>query len=561
MSYRGIKIVFTCFCIMVAGLHLFGQQSTGTGTTIVMTATSNFVPTIKDAIKFSDRPEIKDTIKRLSNFNYNISSQPVFPAYEVSPIAAAKLKNEPQAKLYRSLLKLGYSPFYSMPLAEFKIGSVRSRNSVWAGSMKHFSSNTHLADVGYGGFSENEIKIGGKQFYAKHTLMGDINYDRNVVHYYGYDTAVNKLLTSFTKQRYQLIEPKLRLTSHYTDSTHINHDLALGFHNLRNLNGSSENNVKFNGNGSFYLNKEKLNVNFLTDFYNNRQRQDTINNLIMTLNPSFEANGGKWHVDIGLAATFDRFNGKNGFYFYPQLNLHYDVYKSLVVPYGGVTGGLIKNSMRSLVNENPFTDTTLHLYNTDNKYNFFAGLRGHLSSKTSYDVKATYSRMDSLYFFVTNYTGPQMIYNQFSVLYDDATVVNVNGQLKYQVKEKLNISAKANYYYYKTKALTRAYNRPEFDMTFSAIYNLQSKIIVKGDLYIMGKQWGLSRKSDGINVLYQPQLISEWFDVNLEGEYRYSKMLSFFLRFNNIAGQRYYRWYNYPNQRFSFMLGVTFIPF
>ena len=537
------------------------QQGTGSGTTIVMTATSNFVPTIKDAIKFSDRPEIRDSVKRLTNFQYPITSRPVFPPYEVSPITAAKLKNEPQAKLYRSILKLGYSPFYSMPLGDFRVSSLRSRNSLWAASARHLSSNTHLAYVGYGGFSENELKLSGKQFYAKHTLSGDLNYERNVVHYYGYDTSINKLNEAFTRQRYQLIEPKVRLMSHYTDSTHINHDLTLGFHNLRNLHGESENNIKFNGIGSFFVNKEKLNVNFLTDFYNNRQRTDTLNNLIMTLNPSFEANGGKWHVDIGIAATFDRFKETNSFYFYPQLNMHYDVYNNLVVPYGGITGGLIKNSMRSLVQENPFVDTTMHLCNTDNKYNFFAGLRGHLSSKASYDVKATYSRLDSLYFFVTDYRGPQMVYNQFNVIYDDAMVLNLNGQLKYQIKEKLNISAKANYYYYKTKTLVRAYGRPEFDMTFSAVYNLQSKIIVKGDLYVMGKQWGMARKTDGVNVLYNPQLISEWFDVNLEGEYRYSKMMSFFLRFNNIAGQRYYRWYNYPSQRFSFMIGVTFIPF
>ena len=537
------------------------QQGTGSGTTIVMTATSNFVPTIKDAIKFSDRPEIRDSVKRLTNFQYPITSRPVFPPYEVSPITAAKLKNEPQAKLYRSILKLGYSPFYSMPLGDFRVSSLRSRNSLWAASARHLSSNTHLANVGYGGFSENELKLSGKQFYAKHTLSGDLNYERNVVHYYGYDTSINKLNEAFTRQRYQLIEPKVRLMSHYTDSTHINHDLTLGFHNLRNLHGESENNIKFNGIGSFFVNKEKLNVNFLTDFYNNRQRTDTLNNLIMTLNPSFEANGGKWHVDIGIAATFDRFKETNSFYFYPQLNMHYDVYNNLVVPYGGITGGLIKNSMRSLVQENPFVDTTMHLCNTDNKYNFFAGLRGHLSSKASYDVKATYSRLDSLYFFVTDYRGPQTVYNQFNVIYDDAMVLNLNGQLKYQIKEKLNISAKANYYYYKTKTLVRAYGRPEFDMTFSAVYNLQSKIIVKGDLYVMGKQWGMARKTDGVNVLYNPQLISEWFDVNLEGEYRYSKMMSFFLRFNNIAGQRYYRWYNYPSQRFSFMIGVTFIPF
>jgi outer membrane receptor protein involved in Fe transport len=59
----------------------------------------------------------------------------------------------------------------------------------------------------------------------------------------------------------------------------------------------------------------------------------------------------------------------------------------------------------------------------------------------------------------------------------------------------------------------------------------------------------------------KPKLLNGWGDMNLEAEYRYSKMLSFFARFNNIANQRYYRWERYPTQKLSFMIGLTFIPF
>ena len=36
-------------------------------------ATSSFVPTIKDAIKFTDLPEIKDSVNRISNIKYGIT--------------------------------------------------------------------------------------------------------------------------------------------------------------------------------------------------------------------------------------------------------------------------------------------------------------------------------------------------------------------------------------------------------------------------------------------------------------------------------------------------------
>ncbi|PBQ32229.1 hypothetical protein CNR22_10745 [Sphingobacteriaceae bacterium] len=519
---------------------------------------SVFEPTIKDVKKFSDIPEIKDSVKPIQNIKYGITSSPIFPKYQTQPIEAAKLQNEPLTKLYHSLLKLGYSPFYNMPYGEFWVGNTRAKESSYGAHLKHFSSTTTLKDAGYGGFSDNEINVFGKRFYKKHTLSGDLNYERNVVHYYGYDPDKNTLDKDYTRQRYQLFEPKLQLQSHYTDSTHINHNIRLTYYNLQNLYREAENNVKLNALGTMYINKEKFNLGFLTDFYNHKQANDSLNDLIMSINPSFEAHGKKWHADIGLTGTLDNFNKSTRFYFYPQLNLHYDIYENMVIPYAGVSGGLVKNSMRSLTRENAFVDTTINYKNTNNKYNLYGGLRGNLSSSTSYDAKISYGQYDNLHFFVINYGGPNLLYNQFDVLYGNTSVLNLSGQLKYEFKEKLNIIGKGNYYIYKTKTLTRAYHKPDFDLTGSVIYNLKSKIILRADLFFMGKQWALTQLDDG--ALANKQL-KGWADINLEAEYRYSKMLSFFARVNNLAGQRYYRWERYPSQRFNFMLGLTFVPF
>lgn len=524
-------------------------------------AQSEFQPTIKDAIKFSDLPEIQDSVKRIGNIRYGITSRPVFAKYEVQAIEPAKLQNEPLSKLYHSLLKVGYGPLYNMPYGEFFINNTRSRDNSFGAHLKHFSSNGHLRDVGYSGFSDNTAQVSGKRFYKKHTLGGELNYERNVVHYYGYDTSIYKSDDKkFTRQRYQLIEPKLRLVSHYTDSTHINHNIGLGFYNLENLHKESENNIRLDASGSMFINKEKLNINFLTDYYNHKQGHDTVNNLIVNLNPSFEANGEKWHAELGVSGTLDNFGKTSRFYFYPKLNLHYDIYEGLVIPYAGLTGGLIKNSLRSLSRENMFVDTTIRYNNTNNQLNAFGGLRGNISSNTSYDARVTYSKFDSLQFFVIDYSGANR-YNRFDVIYDNATLLNVSGEVQYRHTEKINFIAKGNYYLYKTKNLERAYHKPDFDMTYSFIYNLKSKIILRADLFIMGNQWGRSIIADSIKPVVKSNLIKGWADMNLEAEYRYSKMMSFFARFNNIANQRYYRWDRYPNQRFNFMIGLTFVPF
>lgn len=525
-------------------------------------AESEFQPTIKDAVKYSDIPEIRDTVKRINNSTYGIASNPLFPKYEVAPITPAKMQNEPLSKLYHSMIKVGYGPVYNMPYGELWYNSLRSREMAYGVHYKHFSSMSQMDKVGYSGFSDNEAEIFAKKFYKKHTLSGDFNYKRNVVNYYGFDNELNHIDNkNYTKQRFQLFEPSVQLQSHYTDSSKINHSIKLSYYNLQDIYNSAENNIKLFSELGTYINKEHFHVNVLADYYNHKKSNDTINDFIFTLNPYFEANGKKWHADLGLAATVDAFGSKTKFYFYPQLNVFYDVYESIIVPYAGASGGLIKNSYRSLTNENPFINPNVHYANTHNKFNVFGGLRGNLSYNTSYDAKVSYGQYDSLQFFVIDYSDLTQLDNKFNVVYDNTSLLNVSGQVKYQYKEKIHFIAKGNYYLYKTKNLIRAYHKTDYDITLSAIYNLKSKIIIKGDVFAIGNQWALTEVKDGEIYKTEPKLLNSLIDVNLGAEYRYSKMLSFFVKFNNIASMKYMRWEKYPTQGFNMMIGLTFIPF
>ena len=48
------------------------------------------------------------------------------------------------------------------------------------------------------------------------------------------------------------------------------------------------------------------------------------------------------------------------------------------------------------------------------------------------------------------------------------------------------------------------------------------------------------------------------YGVAAEFEYRHNRALSFFLRADNLAFQRYLYWANYPSQRGLFILGLTY---
>jgi hypothetical protein len=565
LFHRAFYVVRTRWimtCLVLAALTTSLRAQTGGIQDLNFQAQSEFQPTIKDAVKFSDLPEIRDSVKRITDLKYGISSVPMFPKYQVQPIDPAKMQNEPLDKLYRALLKAGYGPIYNMPYAEAWISSLRSRESNYGAHYRHLSSSSTLSGTGYSGFAENAFDLSGKKFYKKHTLAGVFNFQRHLLHYYGYDTELNQITDrQFTRQRYQLVEPKVMFTSHHSDSMHMNNHAELGFYNYTNLHREAENNVRLDASANIFINREKLNVSFLTDYYNHKQASDTLDNLILSLSPSFEAGGRKWHADLGLTGTLDNWKNNTRFYFYPVLNLHYDVYESLVIPYIGVNGGLMKNSLRRLSTENPFVDTTLTYANTNKKYDLFGGLRGNLSSNTSYDARVSYAKYDRMHFYVIDYDALNLMHNRFRVIYDDASLLTVSGELKYRLREKFNVAARAGYYMYTTDTLKRAYHKPEYDLTLSGTYNLKSKIILRAELYLMGEQWALTQVSDGLTQTRVPKRIGAWADVNLEAEYRYSRMLSFFARMNNLSNQRYYRWERYPMQRFGFMIGLTFVPF
>jgi len=49
-----------------------------------------------------------------------------------------------------------------------------------------------------------------------------------------------------------------------------------------------------------------------------------------------------------------------------------------------------------------------------------------------------------------------------------------------------------------------------------------------------------------------------YVDLNLGLEYRYTKILSGFVRLNNILGTRYQAWNQYPGMGFNVLFGFTY---
>ena len=554
-----MKLYTSLLFFVLITSHLISQTGVEEINVVVQ---SGFEAKIKDAVRQTDLPVISDTVKKLKIKEISILPKIIHTTYTAQPIAQAKIKNEPLSKLYYSYLKMGAGN-YNSPFAEFYINNLRSKDYVYGAYLKHFSARYTTEGLGFSAFSDNELKTYVKKYYKKHCLSADFNYSRNVNHFYGYPDSLTKKFdesVAFRNQLFSILEGKINLKSYYTDSNKINHDIRLNYYNFTDNFSTAENNINAEGLLNLFVNKEKLNTLVAVDYYNTKSSRDTTNNLIVRLNPYFEAGGKKWKVDVGLNLAADKFSDTTTkFYFSPKLNIHYDIYNNFIIPYAGLNGGLQKNSFRSFASANPFIYSSQSYLNTFNLVTVHAGIRGVLSSRTSYDTKVSYGTHKNMHFFLINYDD--YFNNKFKVVYNDVNLLQVTGEVKYQLREKINVMARGNYYNYKVENNEKAWHRPDFDITLSGTYNLKDKIIVKADVFYIGKQWALQKEwKDGKSIEKSIQLKGV-ADINLGFEYRYSKMLSFFANFNNIGNFRYYRWDRYPTQRFNGMIGVTFVPF
>jgi len=122
-----------------------------------------------------------------------------------------------------------------------------------------------------------------------------------------------------------------------------------------------------------------------------------------------------------------------------------------------------------------------------------------------------------------------------------------NGNLKKNLKFLL----RGDYYDYSEEV----YHKPEYELTLNTSYNLRDKILIDANLFYTGPRKALIEHS-GLD----PETVDMegFFDGNLTAEYRYTRLLSFFIRLNNFSASSYQKFYYYPVQRFQIMGGFSY---
>jgi hypothetical protein len=587
----------TVLLIALTGITVIANAQRDTTLNREVEVVKSFKPTIQDAHKINDMPKIEETEYKKPSFNYNIKSDPIRNTFSVNPLKAASIASAPKEETGYGLVRAGAGN-YNRPYGELFFNHLTSKKSIFGIHAKHISSNGSLklegGDRVDAPMSNNEAEVYFNQFFRESVLSVNVNYDRDAFTYYGYPLnpvpvqllAPNQTLNYFgTKQAFSKGGISVKLDN---PSLEIN-DPFFGFdfdyHYFSTKTGQNEN---F---GKFLAHMQKP-FSFGTGLLDAGVYYSLANNIVNRNDVAIDSRQQSW-LYLNPAVYFGKklFNAKLGIKTWyisdkdinaqarvtPDILLNFMPVKNIIKLYAGVGGDYKNNYYSKIAYENPFVDPEHDAYNSFEKIRFFGGFDGKFAAKTNFKIGFDYSMIDNQPFyylheyplyFSSSSTTPNIVDNDFSILYDDVNLFKINLEIIHRSSDKLDLLVSGNYYAYNLNEQMEAWNMPNWDAIFSAGYKITEQLSVSADFFLIGERKALIKEtlfkslplesSVANPTTYKSFNLVTAFDMNLRGNYKITEQFSVFGQLNNFGVEQYQRWFGYPVQSLNFLAGVSY---
>ncbi len=535
---------------------------------------------VEPAYRMTESPKIIDTVISTPVIEYPLLVLQFNTAITIEKINPASIKTEAKlAQLYSTYVKLGIGTEL-MPLGEIYFDSKRSRKFVYGVHAKHLSSYGNFRGYAPAQFDRTKFGMNGAINEKTYSLKGDLNYNNQGLHYYGWKIPTDSVDRKTTAQRYQDVGGAFSFASHKKDSATLNYNVGLSYANFSSKKPTAdsladwrarENYFAINASGWYKYGKEIFAADFNIRYngYKYGSIGDTnismldsgivLNNTIINLKPTITtfSKDNRLKAKIGVDIVVDAHTTTKA-HIYPVAEVKYSLFNDIFIPYIGLRGGLKQTTFKSLTVDNEFVLPNLAMQNENTIIDFYGGFKGTLSKRMSFNISASFARIQNKALFVTDTT--YSVGNKFNLVFDTLNLTTIEGSLSYQLNEKLKIDGIGRFYSYSLLNNSYAWNLPQWQAIARGSYNLFDKFLVNLDLNFEGGRKALVYALEDDVTIENNQFAKTLglvADINLGIEYRYNKRISAFVQMNNLASQRYNRWYNHPVQVFQFMGGIT----
>jgi len=565
-------VVFMFYC---AVFNAIGQE------TVIkreITLYNPYKPSLPDVVKKSFLPDMTDTTAVKPVIKYDIQTTPYTPPYTVSPLKAATMVPDPLTKLYNGYINLGLGN-YLTSLGDISITNLRSRKGAVGVYAGYFLTDGKVklenGKKVFAGYRDNNVSLFGKKFLNESVLRGSIDYSGKTRYAYGYNPQIidyNPVKKDY-KLNYTSAGINAGISSVRPDSSKLAYDVSLDYNFFISgkdmylhtgiLTGRSAVEVK-----GFYAGS-----GLRLDFYKPSGKISSSSEYVAEVTPFLTKKTDEWNAKLGAGLVLDKFidDDEPRFLIYPDFRFSFNIMPPYIGFFAELKGKLERNTPENVINLNPFilSDYLYRIRNTSYPLIVNAGLEGESGIEGRYRVNVSYLLVNDYVLFANLATTMDdtinlLMGNYFKPLSDEGDIIRFHGETAGRISRHLTFSAEGNYYKYNLTSNKYAWGMPEWDINLNLKYNLREKIIASLGINTTGPRKLLATISN-FNTVFDLLGSSEieksmpaHLNFNLSAEYRYTKILSFWLKFNNLSFSKYYEWAWYPSLRFICLAGFTY---
>jgi len=474
------------------------------------------------------------------------------------PMRVLTIKQDDLAQLYGNYLKAGLGN-YNTAYVKGYFHNKRDNQYAYGLDVSHIGSGRGPVDGRNSGVSNSSIDLTGESYTRDVTVGGNLTYGRDRYNFYGYSPSIEEVDLDSIKQTFNRIGAGIYFNNKLSKSQLV-YQAGLGIKYFNNRFEAKESNITTNIGVGYKLSETaKFNVDANASFVGYKDAEN-FNRSYIRLRPAYESKSDLVNLSLGavIGYTNDEVNNARKFNIYPSVRVGYELVDDQLQVFGGVEGDLQRTTLYDLTQENPYLNQNVAVADVNKILDFYGGLTGSLGNSVNFTARAAYQSYRNLYFFNNSATDS----TKFDLVYDNGTtkVINFIGELTYTQSQNFRLGLKTEYNAYTTDLLVKPFHRPAFQTNVFGSYNLNDKFYFHTELYYISSTFGqvarLDTEGQSRLVLKETDNIA---DLNLKVDYRFSNKFSTFVMGNNILGNQYQRFVNYPNKGLLLMIGASYI--
>ena len=508
--------------------------------------TSNFKPVLREAAKinFNATPPSADTVK--PKLQYEVPDPNLLFAYQPGTLKPLALQVDSTAKFDNSsYIKVGFgslkTPFLQAGIS-FGDGNTAGAN-IYA---RHVSSQ---GKRDYQDFTSTYFKLSGFYKTAKNIEWNaSLGMGQDKTYKYGFLPESLSFNNDSLRQRFQTISARAGLRNIYKTEYGLSYSPELKIDIFNDHLKNNESNTVLNAPLRKTLGKEfavDLGVTFdLTRLSPNSK--SAINNTIWYISPSVLYKKNNVRLQGGIRPSWDN----SEFKMFPNILAEVGTDDNRFTFHAGWTGYIRKTTFQYLASENPWLWAPTSLSNTwiEERY---VGFKGSIGDHFTYSGKVASNTLTNQPLFI-NDTSLAGDGKSFQVVYANLKVLNLGGEIAYNVEEKLSVITSLNFNQFTgLEGQKKAWGMLPLEFNTAVRYQVIKDLWLKGDLFAWdGPRYLRKDGNDG--------KLKGAFDLNAGLEFKVKKNISVWTQFNNIFNQEYQRWNQYPVYGFNFVGGVIF---